>query len=263
MNLPPCPDNWQHCDFCGAKPNETCRNPDVSQDPERTAADAGRSPAQPRLPGLEGGDEGSPEAHPVPRLDRAAAEPAEVGPRCLVGLIGHKGSGKDTAAEVYGQYGYTNLKFAEPLKDMLRVIFRAAGDDEATIERRIDGDLKEMPCAALRGKTPRFAMQTLGTEWGRDTIGDDIWTNLLAMRAKAEDMVVVTDVRFPNEVETIYGLGGRMIGVHRPDLDPDLSHPSEQFVFEFDPDYSHFNEGNRAEFQDSVEDDIIVWGLGG
>lgn len=182
-------------------------------------------------------------------------------PRLLVGLIGHKGSGKDTAAEVYGQYGYENLKFADPLKDMLRVIFRASGDSEDVIERRIDGDLKEEPCEALRGKTPRYAMQTLGTEWGRDMIGQDVWTNLLTMKARQFDMVVVTDVRFPNEVETVHELGGKVIEVYRPLSDVDLSHPSEQFVFEYDAVYTHINEGTREEFQDDVEDDMHTWCL--
>jgi hypothetical protein len=26
---PPCPENWESCDYCGAGPSETCRNPDV------------------------------------------------------------------------------------------------------------------------------------------------------------------------------------------------------------------------------------------
>lgn len=28
FKIPPCPDNWERCDWCGAAPNEICRSPD-------------------------------------------------------------------------------------------------------------------------------------------------------------------------------------------------------------------------------------------
>ena len=45
-------------------------------------------------------------------------------------------------------------------------------------EEEIDGRWKEHPCSLLLNKTPRYAMQTLGTEWGRELIGENIWTHI-------------------------------------------------------------------------------------
>ncbi|WP_414643085.1 deoxynucleotide monophosphate kinase [Agrobacterium radiobacter] len=102
-------------------------------------------------------------------------------------------------------------KFAGPLKDMLRAI----GLSEAQIE----GELKEEPCEWLQGATPRHAMQTLGTQWGRACIGPSFWIELWVRRVNliiaAGGRVVVDDCRFPNEAEEIRALGGvvwRLVG---------------------------------------------------
>jgi hypothetical protein len=130
----------------------------------------------------------------------------------LIGLIGRKGSGKDTAAEVLEGFGFQNVKFAGALKTMLRALLAYQGADEETIRRMIDGDLKEVPTTLLGGKTPRFAMQTLGTEWGRDLIGPDFWLNT-AMTKAAQGDTVITDVRFPNEVNAVMDAGGSVIRI--------------------------------------------------
>lgn len=137
--------------------------------------------------------------------------------RNLIGLIGRKGAGKDTAAEVLLAMGYENVKFAGALKDMIRCLLAYQGVDTETIERMIEGDLKEVPTDYLGGKTPRYAMQTLGTEWGRDLIGKDFWASATMRRVKkllaGLKKVVITDVRFPNENETVEAEGGACFGI--------------------------------------------------
>lgn len=130
----------------------------------------------------------------------------------LVGLIGRKGSGKDTAAEALEAHGFQNVKFAGALKAMLRTLLAYQGADEDTIRRMIDGDLKEVETSLLGGKTPRFAMQTLGTEWGRDLIDPDFWLNTAMAKAAMGD-TVITDVRFPNEVKAVADAGGSVIRI--------------------------------------------------
>ncbi len=130
----------------------------------------------------------------------------------VVAFTGQAGSGKSTATRyLIERHGYTLVKFAGPLKDMMRAI----GLSEAQIE----GSLKEKPCNLLAGKTPRHAMQTLGTEWGRNCIGDGFWINL--WRERVVDIfaqagrVVVDDCRFPNEAHAVRKLGGdiyRLVG---------------------------------------------------
>ena len=47
---------------------------------------------------------------------------------------------------------------------MLRKLLACQGADAEMIRRMIDGDLKEAPTPLLEGRTPRHAMQTLGTD---------------------------------------------------------------------------------------------------
>lgn len=130
----------------------------------------------------------------------------------LVGLIGRKGAGKDTAAELLLSRGYQNVKFAGALKDMIRTLLAYQGVDGKTIERMVEGDLKETPTDYLAGQTPRLAMQTLGTEWGRDLISSDFWVSTAIKRA-SEHPTVLTDVRFPNELDAVKQAGGVVIGI--------------------------------------------------
>jgi hypothetical protein len=136
--------------------------------------------------------------------DRTVRWPANDNYPRLVALTGAAGSGKSTATRyLVEHHGYTLVKFAGPLKDMCR----ALGLDD----RQIEGDLKEVPCDILAGRTPRHAMQTLGTQWGRDCIAEDFWIRLWKMRSVQHKRVVVDDCRFPNEAEAVRKLGGIII----------------------------------------------------
>jgi adenylate kinase family enzyme len=118
----------------------------------------------------------------------------------VVALTGTKGAGKDTAAEELVQnQSFTKIKFADGLKAMISAYLTMYGYDSARVERMIEGDLKETPDDAWCGRSTRFAMQTLGTEWGRIIIGPKLWTNLFKKRATDLGRVVVTDLRFVNE----------------------------------------------------------------
>lgn len=155
----------------------------------------------------------------------------------LLGICGRKGSGKSTAAQVLLDAGWKRVKFADPLKNMLRVI----GLDD----RHIEGDLKEVPCDLLGGKTPRWAMQSLGTEWGRKCIYDDFWMSLarreIALVLAQGYSVVVDDVRFDNEADMIRELGGSVLLIKRGP-DAPIEHESEKGVT---PDFIYENDLTR------------------
>lgn len=141
----------------------------------------------------------------LPDCERPHWNPANDNLPPVVAFTGVAGSGKSTATRyLVERHGYTLVKFAAPLKDMMRVV--------GLTEDEIEGDLKEKPCSLLRGKTPRHAMQQLGTAWGRDSIGPDFWLNLWKERAvdvmARAGRVVVDDLRFPNEATAIRRLGG-------------------------------------------------------
>lgn len=130
----------------------------------------------------------------------------------LIGFTGLAGSGKTTARNALESVGWKNVKMAAALKDMARVLFCAAGLDP---EECVEGKLKEESLQELFGKSPRYVMQTLGSEWGRDCINHDIWVNLakkqcLDLMDKGIN-VVIDDVRFDNEAEMIRSIGGKVV----------------------------------------------------
>lgn len=142
----------------------------------------------------------------------------------LIGLSGLSGAGKSTAAKILTEdYGFIRVRFADVLKRMLRVVLEESGMDNKNIVSAIDGDLKEEGLAALNWKSARFAMQTLGTEWGRNCIGQNIWANITKRTIEKwlsnGRKVVVDDVRFQNEIDVIGELGGDVHRVIRTDLE--------------------------------------------
>ena len=153
-------------------------------------------------------------------------------PGTLIAFTGRAGAGKSTAAYYLSEgRGFTRMRIAGPLKAMLRAIGLAA--------REIDGDLTERPCARLNGRTPRYAMQTLGTEWGRALMHPDLWIDLFVSdvreRLSLGENVVVDDLRFPNEEAIIRKLGGVIVHVYEQSGSPAVgAHESETHVLGHD-----------------------------
>ncbi|PWE56394.1 deoxynucleotide monophosphate kinase [Metarhizobium album] len=138
-------------------------------------------------------------------LAAAIGRPANDNYPPVIALTGVAGSGKSTAADyLIRHHGYERVKFATPLKNMMRAI--GFGEED------IEGSCKELSNSLLCDKTPRHAMQTLGSQWGRDCIGEDFWVNLWKDDAERVILrggrVVVDDCRFPNEASTIRKMGG-------------------------------------------------------
>jgi hypothetical protein len=167
----------------------------------------------------------------------------------LVALTGAAGSGKSTAADYLVGTGWQRVKFAGPLKDMMRALYRGAGLHDDQIERRIEGDLKEQVDPLLGFETPRWAMQTLGTQWGRELITRNLWAGIAESRIRAHlqagERVVVDDCRFENEAALVRALGGRVVRLTgRGGIAG--AHASEQGV---EPDMACPNGGTIAELQ--------------
>jgi hypothetical protein len=145
-----------------------------------------------------------------------------LGRPAIIALTGPAQAGKSTIAEyLHQQYGYARVRFADPLKAMLGAL--------GLTEYELEGAGKELPCQVLGGRTPRFAMQTLGTEWGRNLIGPNFWSDAWARRVGhgLGGYVVAEDCRFPNEEFTARLMGGVVWRVERPGYGGTDNHPSE------------------------------------
>jgi hypothetical protein len=144
----------------------------------------------------------------------------------LIGIYSpYPGAGKSTLAKfLRDKHCFRVVKMADPLKDMLRAYLRSVGMSDSDIENRIEGTKKHEVCSLLFGKTPRHAMQTLGTEWGRDCIGVEFWVQAFLTKQfllREEDHpVVCDDMRFPNEYRAIRDSGGLLVRITRPGIEP-------------------------------------------
>lgn len=178
----------------------------------------------------------------------------------LIGLYGQMGSGKDTAADfIQMDYNVKRMAFADPLKEMMCSLLSI---NRATLEDRA---FKEKPHPLLGGKTPRFAMQTIGTDWGREMISGSLWIDIARSRIEAAlnenkyDMIVLTDIRFNNEAILINKLGGLIVDISRKD-NPHAhsSHISESGISNEFVDVTVENNGSLEEFKNNIINAILL-----
>jgi hypothetical protein len=148
----------------------------------------------------------------------------------IIGFVGFIGSGKDTAADyLVNFYGFRRDSFANTLKDAVAAVF---GWDRVLLEGRtkearewreqVDEWWAER--LGIPHLTPRWILQYWGTEVCRQGFHDDIWIASLENKMrKTRDNIVISDVRFPNEIKAIHNAGGLVVRVKRG-ADPEWYH---------------------------------------
>jgi hypothetical protein len=140
----------------------------------------------------------------------------------IVGFVGFIGSGKDTAADyLVNFYEFRRDSFASTLKDAVSAVF---GWDRVLLEGRTKQarDWREQVDTwwahrlDMPNLTPRWVLQNWGTEVCRNAFHDDIWIASLENKMrKTTDNIVISDVRFPNEIKAIHEAGGIVVRVKR------------------------------------------------
>jgi hypothetical protein len=148
----------------------------------------------------------------------------------VVGVLGFKGSGKDTVGDyLVREHGFVRDSFANPLKDAVAATF---GWDREMLEgaTKESREWREQPDHWWQAKldwdnhparhlseffTPRVALQFFGTEVFREHFHNDIWILSLQNRLRGKTRVVITDCRFPNEFKVIQELKGIALRVRR------------------------------------------------
>lgn len=160
----------------------------------------------------------------------------------IIGICGPARSGKDTAADylISKMPEYAKASFADPMKDMLTVGLKLSNE-------QLYGDEKEIVDPRY-GHTPRFIMQTIGTEWGRKLINSDVWVNAMAERVAL--CTIIPDVRFENEAKFCRKRGVliHIDGKRRDGEKGIMSHESEAGILPVRNDLMVNNHGSLEDF---------------
>ena len=156
-----------------------------------------------------------------------------------IALMGRAGAGKDTAAKYLAQvYGYQRIAFADPLRAMALAV-------DPLVECGCDGRSRLSDVVAAEGwegakrrypEVRRF-LQRLGLEGVREHLGDDTWVDIaiaeISRIRAARTPVVVTDVRFRNELAALQRWNFLPVWVDRPGV-ADSDHASEAELHPWD-----------------------------
>lgn len=153
----------------------------------------------------------------------------------IVGFVGFIGSGKDTAADyLVNFHGFRRDSFANTLKDAVANVF---GWDRTLLEGRT-AEAREWREQVdewwahrlnMPKLTPRWVLQYWGTEVCRKGFHDDIWIASVENKMrKTGDNIVISDVRFPNEIQSIHNAGGIVVRIKRGE-DPKWYDAAESF----------------------------------
>jgi len=128
----------------------------------------------------------------------------------IIGFSGKKEGGKTTAVndliERYGELKVVQMSFAGELKRIVRKCF-VPSDWNLNFDSDMDKS-RVLPC----GRTLREMLQLVGTDWFRK-VYPDVWVNTFKhnLQFMTTNKIIISDVRFPNELKAIQEMGGHVI----------------------------------------------------
>lgn len=178
----------------------------------------------------------------------------------IFGLTGRAGAGKDSVADILEEYGIVRVKLATPLYEMVSAM------TGMPVEHLMDRCMKEQPIPGI-GKSPRQLLQSIGTDWGRAFVGDDVWIKSLDARTRGLRYnglsIVITDIRFDNEAQWVREQGGAVWEVVRPHHDTGcvgeaVHHASEAGIDPLLVDRVIANDGTLSDLNDAVEEALAA-----
>jgi hypothetical protein len=226
----------------------------------------------------------------------------------LIGINGKIGSGKDTVGKIIQylmasdevretltleewlisedlngrDFNWKIKKFAGKLKEIASLL------TGISVEMFEDQEFKKLDMSPEWGMTYREFLQKLGTEAMRDGLHTNVWVNALFSDYKdiieeraSDDLVwvnkpnwIITDMRFPNELEAVIKNGGITIRVTRScgssnfegtqeewdklvEKNKQALHPSETALDNTTFDYEIINDGTIEDLIDKVKEILI------
>jgi hypothetical protein len=167
----------------------------------------------------------------------------------IIGLTGYAQSGKDTVAKILvDQYGYTRVAFADKIRDFLyetNPMYDSIAGEPLFVKARVDRDGWEK---AKQSPQIRRLLQNSGVA-ARKVFGESFWVDQVLNNLDPADNIVITDVRFINEADSIKLLcritnqEGQIWRIKRPGIDAVNGHVSEHEMDKYKVDQIFTNNG--------------------
>lgn len=166
----------------------------------------------------------------------------------VVALAGPIGAGKSTVAEMLPGL---HVQWADPLYAAVAAMLGVS------VEWLRDRRNKDTVIEWL-GVTPRYLLQTGGTEWGRDMVHPELWVKLADRRivsaaAAGHDTFAVCGTRFLNEAALARQYGGEVWWVDPGIVVTKASHRSDLLLTADDCDRVIDNTGTIDQLRAAVE----------
>lgn len=191
----------------------------------------------------------------------------------IIGLGHYSRTGKDSLADfmVAGlrERGLKGKKFsfAWKLKDIAYQLYAWAGVMPAkhyeTPEGQKDRSKKLIKMASAKypeGPTVVDIWIDLGTPAIRDNVFDSTWVDYVLNTEHDCDVLIIPDVRFPNEVDAIRRSGGQVIQVTKEGVLPREGSVADAALLTFDDwDYRVYNNGTLEDLE--AEANSIAWDI--
>jgi len=172
-------------------------------------------------------------------------------PATVIGLMGYAQAGKDTVAlELVKAHDFTRIAFADVLRAMAYALNPMVIDRHYRLQDAVDEHGWDY--SKTRWPEVRQLLQRLGTEAGRNILGENIWVDTALKLVIPGGKYVFSDVRFPNEVAAVRSLGGKLWRVTRPGTAPVNGHASEIALDHVTPDLIVQNSGSLTGLADRV-----------
>lgn len=188
----------------------------------------------------------------------------------LIGICGKLNSGKDTT---YGAIKELRpeaekITFATKIKEAAAAVLNI--DQDSLEYMKNDPKIRYSPmCVGWGGgplpyKARSFSIREFLQNYGkahRDIFGENFWLDQVLPDDlnHNEKLIVVTDVRLPNEIERVIQLGGYTTRVSRSSNTSRSDHETEQDIPDELIDWGINNDGTQEELKENIKEMLTAF----
>lgn len=179
----------------------------------------------------------------------------------IIGFGHYSRTGKDTTANALLSYlnafqpdcRVQKRSFAWKLKQITYELYEWAGMMPPEHYETKDGEKDRDIVLPDLGMTPVEVWVRFGTHAVREQVYQDTWLNYLVRGQRDLDVLLIPDVRFPNEANAIKAAGGKVVKVVRPGYGPRKTAADRALLDYHDWDYIIGGSGDIEELDQWAE----------